>query len=158
VRLNWRLTKVWQKVLYVALGWGVLALTLFVLRTWGFETGSWAYALVGFVGDLAYTFIGVRSFRGYLEPSMPPRLWWRWSGRPKAGFWLGAFYTVSALSSLEFFWPRDGRTVDYLLASLTTLSSIVVAVGYFNSSFRLRARPDLWSRRRITAGSAEIIA
>jgi hypothetical protein len=91
-----------------------------------------AYAVIGLVATLGYTFIGVRTFRGYLEPSAPPRDWWRWSGRPKAGFWLGALYAVATLEGLQNFWPGDGVAFNYPLAILTTLSSAVVAIGYFN--------------------------
>jgi hypothetical protein len=46
VRLNWRITTLRQKGLYIALGWGVLALSLFALRTWILDPRSWTYAVI----------------------------------------------------------------------------------------------------------------
>ena len=155
MRLKWRLTEIWQKALFLVVGWGVLALFLFVLRTWVLDSHSWTYALIGLVVQLGYTFVGVRIFRGYLEPTAPPRLWWRWTGRPKAGFWLGALYAATTLSELQEFWPRAGLGVNYALASLNMLESAMVAVGFLNSSFRLRPHPELWSQRRGKARPAE---
>ena len=146
--MGWRITGVGQKALYIVVGYAASALFYFVLRTWLLDPHSWPYGLIALIGNLAYNIVGVRIFRGYLEPVRPPRPWWRWTGRPKAGFWLGALNLFAVLGTLPEFWPRDGQGPHYVLATLNLLGLAIPAFGYFNSSLRLRLHPDLWSQRR----------
>jgi hypothetical protein len=148
MRRPWRITEIWQKALYIAIGYVVLAAFFFGLRTWLLSENSWPYALIGFVMNLAYTLLGVRIFRGYHEPVAEPRAWWRWTGRPKAGFWLGALHLFALLAAIQDFWPRDGLATSLPGGILNSALFVIVAFGYLNSSLRLRLHPELWSDRR----------
>jgi hypothetical protein len=145
---KWRITEVWQKTLYIVIGYAVVALLFFVLRTWLFDERSWQYAVSGLLVNLVFILVAVRIFRGYLEPAAPPRPWWRWSGRPKAGYWLGAFHLFSGIAAIADFWPQHGLTPEVPVTILNILESAIVAFGYLNSSFRLRQQAELWSQRR----------
>jgi hypothetical protein len=124
------------------------ALLLFAFRSWVVDANSWQYAVFGVLINLSYTLIAVRTFRGYLEPAVRPRPWWRWTGRPKAGYWLGALYLLAGISAIQNFWPQNGLATAAPLTILSILESVFVAFGYLNSSFRLRGRPASWSQRR----------
>ena len=143
-----RVTEIWQKALYIVVGYAAIALFFFVLRTWILDQHAWPYALIAFVVNLAFTIVGVRVFRGYLEPISPPRAWWRWTGRPKAGFWLGAFQIIGGLGAIQEFWPHGQLSSEAPVAVLNILSSAVTGFGYLNSSFRLSRHPELWSQQR----------
>jgi len=130
------------------LSWGVAALVLLMLRTWLLDSRSWLYALTLVAANLTPQIVGVRVFRGYLEPLEPPRPWWRWTGRPKAGFWLGSLHLVGALSFVQQVAPRHGPVPGMPLVIATVAASVIAAFGYLNSSFRLLRRPELWSQRR----------
>ncbi|MEC5170908.1 hypothetical protein [Glaciihabitans sp. GrIS 2.15] len=86
MQLNWRITTVRHKVLYIVLGSATIALFFLALRTWLLDGRSWPYAAIGVLINLSYTLLAVRTFRGHLEPAAPPRPWWRWTGRPQAGY------------------------------------------------------------------------
>jgi hypothetical protein len=147
MRLKWRITEVWQKTLYIVIGYAMTALLFFVLRTWLLDARSWQYALIAFLLNLAYTLVAVRTFRGYLEPEAPPRPWWRWTGRPRAGYWLGALNLIAGISAIQNFWLRHGLALETPMTILSILGSVIVAFGYLNSSFRLQRQPELWSQR-----------
>jgi hypothetical protein len=146
--VRWRISGLWQKTLYIVLGYAAFVLLFLVLRTWLFSPHSWAYAVIALLGNLAYTGVGVRIFRGYLEPLAPPRPWWRWTGRPKAGFWLGALSLFAAVGSIQGLWPRAGQPANFAVSLLSLIGQGILAAGYFNSSFRLRRHSELWSQRR----------
>jgi hypothetical protein len=148
MRPPWRITEIWQNVVYIAIGYAVFAPFFFSLRTWWLSEHSWPYALIGLVINLGYTLLGIRTFRGYHERVAEPRPWWRWTGRPKAGFWLAGLHVFALLGAIQQFWPRDGRAPDLPLAILNSALFVVLASGYLNSSFRLRLHPGLWSDRR----------
>jgi hypothetical protein len=148
VQRPWRITEIWQKTLYIAIGYVVFAPFLFGLRTWLLSENSWPYALIGFVINLGYTLLGVRIFRGYHERVAEPRAWWRWTGRPKAGFWLGGLHLFALLGTVQEFWTRDGLAPELPVAILNSALFLIVAFAYLNSSFRLRLHPELWSDRR----------
>jgi hypothetical protein len=154
VRTPWRITEVWQKLVYIVGGYAVFVLFFWALRTYLLDAKSLPYASIAFALNIAYTIVGVRVFRGYLEPVEPPRAWWRWTGRPKAGFWLGALNVLAATADAQDFWPRDGHSPDISVAVLNILAATVTAIGYLNSSFRLQRHPELWSSRR--SGSARV--
>jgi hypothetical protein len=144
----WRITEVWQKTLYIVVGFAAIELFLFALSAWGLDPKSWPHALLFFLVNIGYTLVGVRTFRGYREPTSAPRAWWRWTGRPKAGFWLGALHLVALTGGIQDFWPRSGLTLQLPAAVLNIALLASIAFGYLNSSFRLRRHPELWSQRR----------
>lgn len=146
--IRWRISEVWQKALYIVCSWGIGALFLLVMRTWLLDARSWPYAVVVMVVNLIIQVVGVRVFRGYLEPLMPPRSWWRWTGRPKAGFWLGSLNVITAISVLHEGLPSRGLGPDPSAVIVDVFGYVVVAFGYLNSSFRLLRHPELWSQRR----------
>ena len=59
MRRTWRITEIWQKTLYIAIGYAVFVPFFFGLRTWLLSGNSWHYALIGFVINLGYTLLGV---------------------------------------------------------------------------------------------------
>lgn len=144
----WRITEIWQKTLYIVVGWAVPAGILLVLRTWLLDQNSILYASISFVLSLTYTLIGVRTFRGYREPVAPPRPWWRWTGRPRAAFWIAALYLFTLPGEIGDFWPRHGLAAPVPVLIVTVAMTAIVFVGYLNSFFRLRQHPELWSERR----------
>jgi hypothetical protein len=145
---TWRITEIWQKVLYVLVGYAAIALFFLALRTWLLDQHAWPYALIAFVVNTAFTIAGIRIFRGYLEPVQPSRAWWRWTGRPKAGFWLSALHIIGGIGAIQEFWPHSQLPSEAPAAALNILSSAVAGLGYLNSSFRLCRHPELWSQRR----------
>jgi hypothetical protein len=147
--LRWRISGVWQKALYIALGWGITPLVLLMLgRTWLLHSSSWLHLSISFAVGWTFQIVGVRVFRGHLEPLDPPRSWWRWTGRPKAGFWLGSLNLLGALSFFFEMLTRHGPVPSVERVIVGVASSLIAAFGYLNSSFRLLRRPELWSQRR----------
>ncbi len=145
---GWRITEVWQKSLYIVVGYAVSAAFFFALRTWVFAVSTWQYEIIALVLNLAYVVLAVRTFRGYLEPVEPARPWWRWTGRPKAGFWLGGLHAFATVGVLPEFWPQRGHSADIGFAILNVLAVAIPALGYLNSSIRLQRHPEIWSQHR----------
>lgn len=158
MRLTWRVTEVWQKALYVVVGYAVTFLFLLGLRTWLLDLRSFPYALILQIVNIAYPVLGVRIFRGYLEPVAPSRAWWRWTGRPTAGFWLASSYLLTALSAIGNFWPHHGLAPDVPSAVLNVLGPVILSFGYLNSSIRLRRQPERWSQKRRAKPSVTAIS
>lgn len=78
-----------------------------------------------------------RSFRGWDEPVVPPRAWWRLTARPRAGWWLALMYLLAALAPINRGWHPE-----LLVGGLT---SLLLGVAFLNSSIRLtilRRRPQ----------------
>jgi len=148
MQLNWRITTVRQKVLYIVLGSATIALFFLALRTWLLDGRSWPYAAIGVLINLSYTLLAVRTFRGHLEPAAPPRPWWRWTGRPQAGYWLGSLNLLAGCGAIRDFWPHRGLTPDLPAVIMNVLVFLIISFGYFNSSFRLRRHPELWSQKK----------
>jgi len=149
MRLNWRITTVRQKVLYIVLGSATIALFFLALRTWLLDGRSWPYAAIGL--------LIIRTFRGHLEPAVPPRPWWRWTGRPKAGYWLGSLNLLGGYGAIQDFWPHRGLTPDLPAVIMNVLVFLIISSGYFNSSFRLRRHPELWSQKKRAKSSVPVI-
>jgi hypothetical protein len=148
MRRPWRITQIWQKTLYIVIGYAVFASLFFVLRTWFLSANSSPYAVLDFGINIGYTLLGVRIFRGYHEPVVEPRAWWRWTGRPRAGFWLGALHVFALFGAAQELLPRGGLAPNLAVGVVNCSLFAVVAFGYLNSSFRLRLHPELWSDRR----------
>jgi hypothetical protein len=126
-----RITRVWEKVAYVALCWILLPLAeRFLLTQLGvpeplvltFDLIS-AFAVVGF---------GSRVFRATGEPVAPPRVWWRATGRPAAGFVIASLFVLGGVISLL---PPDAMTVSewWWYAAM----SLPIVAFYLHSSIRL---------------------
>ena len=146
--LRWRITKAWQKFLFVVIGYVGLAALLFAIRTWLLPIGSLPYILLSVVLSVAFPLLGVRTFRGYLEPVEPPRAWWRWTGRPAAGCWLGGLAILALLGGLRDYWPEGAVPANYPAAVLYSVQMAFIAGGYLNSSFRLLRHRDQWSQTK----------
>ena len=157
MQLNWRITTVRQKVLYIVLGSATIALFFLALRTWLLDGRSWPYAAIGVLINLSYTLLAVRTFRGHLEPAAPPRPWWRWTGRPKAGYWLGSLNLLGGYGAIQDFWLHRGLTPDLPAVIMNVLVFLIISSGYFNSSFRLRRHPELWSQNERAKSSVPAI-
>lgn len=149
--LKWRITQTWQKALYIVVGYAVIASVLFAIRTWLLNAAEWPYSIILVILNLAYVLIGVRIFRGYLEPLAPARAWWRWTGRPKAGFWLGAIFLWGTIGASAAWWLPTPHPLGVGVTALNVSVSGLTALGYFNSSIRLLRHPEMWSQRRVTA-------
>ncbi|MFE4949221.1 hypothetical protein ACFQ9V_03865 [Leifsonia sp. NPDC056665] len=77
-----------------------------------------------------------RSFRGWDEPVVAPRAWWRLTARPRAGWWLAAMYLLAAFVPVDRGWHPE------LLVEGVT--SLLLGLAFLNSSIRLtilRRRP-----------------
>jgi hypothetical protein len=146
--VKWRITTICGKVVYVVVGYVAIALFFWALRSWLLDPRGWAYAAIALIVNLAFTLVGVRAFRGFMEPAEPPRPLWRWTGRPRAGFWLGALYLISALVTIRGFWPDHGRPPEIVMTILNLLESALLGIGYLRSSLTLRPLEILWSKRR----------
>jgi len=86
------------------------------------------------VGDivfgLATVAIGTRAFRARGEPELPPRVWWRATGRPPAGFVIASLLALSIVATLV-------RSPDLGALWWTFGVSLPLAVFYLQSSIRL---------------------
>ncbi|WP_368497241.1 hypothetical protein [Herbiconiux sp. A18JL235] len=83
----------------------------------------------------AWVVVGARVFRDGHEPVAPPRAWWRFTGKPTAGFVIGGMLVVAggvAATSASL----TGGSQAALFAS-----GVAAAIGaaYLHSSLRLHA-------------------
>jgi hypothetical protein len=135
-----RLTKFPQKLAYVIVA---RIVTYLVDSSARFVPAVWAGPLLLLETALivAFVVVGVRSFRGEVELVAPPRPWWRWTGRPKAGFWLATLFTANAVllvaNATRGGFGLSGYGVFFCVALL------VIAGFYLNSSIQLLRRPLL---------------
>ena len=128
------------KAAYLIAGYGVL-----LAFEWLVPLPYLAHYVIGSVLMALYIVVAVRTFRGSDEPVAPPRLWWRMTARPRAGFWLAGVFVVACLAAL------DGTTRPapaYGIAD--TAQSLAIGLLYLHSSIRLvrsrQARPAERSR------------
>ena len=94
------------------------------------------YYAIDYALFFAYLIFAVRAFRGKDEPIEPPRPWWRLTAKPKAGFWLAAFFAFGATA----FVVPDPNTMPRQYEIGHLVQSFVVAVLYLNSSIQLLRR------------------
>ena len=73
-----------------------------------------------------------RSFRGYGEPMVPKRAWWRLTARPRAGWWLALLWFVAFAS--QFTSPFS------VTMTVHNVSSLILGLAFLNSSIRLTAQ------------------
>lgn len=99
----------------------------------GFTSGD---ALIGVSAALVlWVLIGVRLFRDHGEPLAPPRFWWRFTGRPRAGFVIGAAFLVEAGALGIAAVLADDRQPLLVAAAVGAL----VGGAYLHSSLRLHS-------------------
>jgi hypothetical protein len=81
--------------------------------------------------DLVAQVALARSFRGLGEQVQPPRLWWRLTARPLAGWWLSVFYLWGVLGLFR----GERSLADWIVAA----EFLFLAAAFLNSSIRLTA-------------------
>lgn len=90
-----------------------------------------------------------RSFRGPDEPVDPPRVWWRLTARPRAGWWLTILYAMPAVGMIAESVRHPGAVT--IVGGVTAAFDLLLAVAFLNSSLRLTAL----QRRPRQAASAD---
>ena len=125
-----RFTRPLTKAAYIIGGYALLV--LFTRAT--HPLAPTVFAVLDFIVFGTYILVGVRSFRGKYEPVLPPRPWWRMTGRPKAGFWLGALLVLGVVSFLLAKYIPVELRVSYIAQEL------VFGLLYLNSSIQLVRR------------------
>jgi hypothetical protein len=125
-----RITELWAKIAYVLVAWLLLPVSLRYLleiigMPWPIIAGidiAWSFVVVAF---------GSRVFRAHGEEIVPPRVWWRATGRPRAGFLLFGLFGLAALSAFLPYPEEDPALWWYLVTGLP------IAAFYLHSSIRL---------------------
>jgi hypothetical protein len=131
-----RIRKTRWKIVYIVVGvlvLNVLSLLLFPGLPRPVD------AVLGILFSGLLYFGGTRSFRGHDEPVEPPRVWWRMTSRPRAGFVIGSFLAVSFASDIFF---AISTPPDLLLTYvLNAIFDASLAFLYYHSSIRLQRTP-----------------
>ena len=128
-----RITSTWVKVLYILL-WG--ASNFAVVNSVLGSLPLWPRVGLGMVWEAAWFVVAVRSFRVADEPLVPPRPWWKATGRPKASFVLGTLMALGlALSTGNAFVDQTWPWVLYIPYSAAT------SVYYLTSGNQQRRHP-----------------
>jgi hypothetical protein len=86
--------------------------------------------------NIAYVIVGVRTFRGADENRDDPRVWWRATARPAAGFWIGSGLAVAAF--ISGVGALASKPENAFIPSVAFFSYAVLAAFYFHSSVRLQ--------------------
>jgi amino acid transporter len=125
-----RITELWAKLAYILVGWLLIpAAVIGGLYRLGVPDP------VTFALNLALSLlviaIGVRAFRAQGEAVDPPRVWWRATGRPRAGFVIGGLFLWNAILLLLPL-PSVDRSLSWWL-----VLALPCAVFYLHSSIRL---------------------
>jgi len=55
---------------------------------------------------------------------------------------------LGGYGAIQDFWPHRGLTPDLPAVIMNVLVFLIISFGYFNSSFRLRQHPELWSQNK----------
>jgi hypothetical protein len=143
VQLPIRLTKSWQKLLYIVGGYAIVALLLLLIRSVWLDWLDWPYELVQGVLTFAWVLGAARTFRGRFEP-LDPRDWWRWTAKPTAGFWLaGGFLALAIIPVITLASDSKGQQETTSALVIQSLCAAIVAAGFLNSSIQLRRHPEL---------------
>lgn len=126
-----RITEVWAKVAYVLIAWMLVPIALrFLLGQVGIPDP--VILAIDLVLGFAVVWLGTRAFRAHGEPVEPPRVWWRATGRPRAGFVLGALFLWASVIFLAS--PLVGDDPALVWNAVSTLP---IAAFYLHSSVRL---------------------
>jgi hypothetical protein len=125
-----RITELWAKVTYVLGAWWLLPLALGSLMAFG---GIPEPAIVVANVALGYVvvWLGSRAFRTRGEAIAPPRVWWRATGRPLAGFLIFGLFAINALFAFLPYPEEDPALWWYLVTGMP------IAAFYLYSSIRL---------------------
>lgn len=133
-RVRWkpfRITELWAKIAYVLVGWFLVPISLGTVMT---RLG--VQDLVVIVVHLALSFLvvwlGTRAFRAQGEPVEPPRVGWRATGRPRAGFVLGSLFLWASIIFLVSPLAGDDPTLRW-----SAVSTVPISLFYLHSSIRL---------------------
>ncbi|MFE4949878.1 hypothetical protein ACFQ9V_07190 [Leifsonia sp. NPDC056665] len=129
-----RITTITGKVIYVVgVFGGILALNFFIIDR---LVNPALDVLVVAVLNVAYVIVGTRIFRGEGENREDPRPWWRATGRPAAGFWLGGILAILAFISCVG--ALASKPENAVVPAVACISYALLAAYYLNSSYRLR--------------------
>ncbi len=131
-----RIRKTRWKIVYIVVGDVLLTLCngLFLSKV----IPRPADAVVANLLTVLLYFGGTRTFRGQGEPVAPPRVWWRMTSLPKAGFVIGVLLSLSFALDLVFAATRPHFLLTYILSAVVDGS---LAILYFHSSVRLQRHP-----------------
>jgi predicted Co/Zn/Cd cation transporter (cation efflux family) len=144
-----RLTKFWQKLLFVvaiiALSWVLLGVHLTVGRAVGTSVDI-VFAIASQLVLIGAVWFGSRIFRrADSEEVEPPRARWRATARPIAGYLVAAYLLIGVVYALA---GGIGSTVtDWL----SVVVGIALAAFYLNSSIRLSRNRALWTNPSVRA-------
>ena len=124
-----RITTAQAKVGYVVAA-SVIGILL-TLLLFAFGLPDVVVPVVAAIGFVLMVGIGVRVFRGDDEPVAPPRVWWRMTARPFAGFLLAAYFVADGLlarPSVSSGFDVAGTVVMLLVAAAYAGSSVTLLV------------------------------
>jgi hypothetical protein len=133
-RVRWkpfRITELWAKFAYVLVGWFLLPVSLGYLLDFAGIPGP-AIVVLDAVLSVLVIWLGTRSFRAQGEAIEPPRVWWRATGRPRAGFVLGGLFLWGAVSFLALPLRGPDPSLNWFAVAL-----VPIAAFYLHSSIRL---------------------
>lgn len=91
-------------------------------------------SLIANAFSLGATYFATRIFRVKEELLLAPRPWWKLTGRPRAGFVLGAYWGIG----LPLFLILMIVDPTYRFTFVDVIGSVVMSYLYFASSVRLR--------------------
>ncbi|CAM5352080.1 hypothetical protein [Leifsonia shinshuensis] len=129
-----RITTITGKVIYIVGAFGlILALNFFVIDR---VVNASLDVLIVAILNIAYVIVGTRTFRGAGENREDPRPWWRATGRPAAGFWLGGILAILAFISCVG--ALASKPENSFVPAVACISYALLAAYYLNSSYRLR--------------------
>lgn len=129
-----RITTITGKIIYIVGAFGlVLALNFFVIDR---LVNSTIDVLLVAILNFAYVVVGTRIFRSSGENRDDPRPWWRATGRPATGFWLGG--ALAVLAFISCVGALASKPEDSFVPAVACISYAVLATYYLHSSYRLR--------------------
>lgn len=132
-----RIRSTWLKVAYVTV-YVIVSITI-GRALFALDAPSLVATLVSNVLFVGAVFGGARIFRVREEDPIPPRDWWRLTGRPKAGFVMATLLVVADIT-LWFDLVFDGRLDDIPPSILNSTFSVAMVALYLRSSVSLRHR------------------
>lgn len=134
-----RITATSAKVVYLVAA--VVLITLVSLAANALFGGTGAGAIATSLLWIVIILLGTRWFRGREEPVAPPRVWWRMTAEPPAGYVLGVLFLLNAATQVFTFASNDPATIAAVGALWPTLTVLVchglIGLAYLHSSIRL---------------------